>query len=85
MLDACNQDVQQLLAVMGADGSEPVLRPSWPFREPGSHPGADAALPLRDALTSCYDIRCAPGMYWLEHQLAVNCTPIDAELAQPSW
>jgi hypothetical protein len=51
--------VDQLLVALHASGDEAVPRPSWPFRdaEAGSGTGS-STLPLRAALTSCYDIRC---------------------------
>lgn len=56
------QDVEQLLEAMGASGGEAVTRPGWPFRRVGAGDGCEpsgesAMMPLRDALTSCYDIR----------------------------
>jgi sulfite reductase (NADPH) flavoprotein alpha-component len=62
------QAVDALLSVIGASGDEPVPVPSWHYAEPdgptangtangkGSH-----SMPLRAALTRCYDLRSPRG------------------------
>lgn len=50
------QGVDALLAALGASGAERVPVPSWHYQEEGE-PYADGSMPLRDALTKCYDLR----------------------------
>ena len=50
------QAVDELLAVIDARGDEPVPVPSW--QHGAGDAARDGAMPLRDALVQCYDIRC---------------------------
>jgi hypothetical protein len=50
------QAVDELLAVLGADGGLLVKLPAWHYADPALPAGA-TSLPLRDALARCYDLR----------------------------
>ncbi len=55
----CPQAVEDLLAVMGASATEAVPVPSWHYEEVDGGAVQGGTMPLADALTRCYDLRCA--------------------------
>lgn len=51
---SCLQSVDDLIMVLGASPSELVPVPSWHYDE---GQGLQTNIPLKEALTKCYDIR----------------------------
>ncbi len=51
-----SQAVEELLGALGGDGGLLVQLPSWHYADPLLPAGA-TSLPLRDALSRCYDLR----------------------------
>jgi hypothetical protein len=49
------QAVEELLEVLGVPGDTQVLVPAWHYEEAAPRQGA--AMPLREALRLCYDLR----------------------------
>ena len=47
--------MQELLTVLGLQGTEPVDTPSWHYQD--LHSNTSDGLQLREALTKCYDLR----------------------------
>lgn len=53
---ALPQFVDELLALVDQDGAQLVATPSWHYEGPS---GKTMQISLREALTHCYDLRCA--------------------------
>lgn len=57
-LHGCNpQAVEELLCSLRAPGETPVPVPSWHYEE--AEPRQADTMLLREALSLCYDLRCA--------------------------
>jgi len=55
------QAVDELLAALGARGDERVPVPAWHYEDAApADARADGRMPLREALSKCYDLRRAP-------------------------
>lgn len=55
----CVQAAEELLAALGARGDERVPVPSWHYEDAAPVDSRqDGRMPLREALLTCYDLRC---------------------------
>jgi hypothetical protein len=55
------QAVDELLAALDARGDERVPVPAWHYEDAApADARADGRMPLREALSKCYDLRRAP-------------------------
>ena len=50
--------MEELLAAAGLAATLPVAVPSYHYEEPNVERAPGAKMPLSDALSKCYDLRC---------------------------